>query len=537
MSTPRDQMDEEGAEGQLDGDRASGLRSDYRPERMRPRREPDPPPRGRGWVLLVLAMVMLLGGLYVFREPLADRLLPATDRARLLDEADRALAAGRLSSPSDGRGARELYTAVLALEPDHAPARDGLRAVAQAALARAVERIASDDNEGAREALALARSLALPMAELAPVEASLRLREAEESELGKLLERAERARREERLDDGPDSAVAIYLRAREVAPDSALVQVGLRGALSDLLQRALWALQADDAAAAERIVQRVQEVDPGHLDLPGLRARLAEWRQAADSRVEARFDEGELARYRGDLVEAAAIYRQVLASRPAHGGARAGLDAIAEIHARLANEAAVKGDFAMAEDRLAIAYDLSPAHPAIPIAERELARRRGGAGLRPVPPVEVDDDLEGLLAAAAVAVVEERFVEPPGESAWDLLRAARAVAPDDARIGTAVAALVPAAMSCVEDNLASNRLSRAGECLQAVVVMAPGDPGLPLLRRRVAARWIGHAEERLGASELAAARRAYEAAREIDAAHPDLVALAARLEQAGAPRQ
>lgn len=515
----------------------SGLRSDYRPERLRQRRPPPKEPGGaRAWwwltaLLLVPAVIVLL----LFREPIAERLLPTTDRTRLLTEADAALAEGRLSSPADGRGARELYTAVLALEPDHPTAREGLRAVALAAVERAGERLAEEDLEGAREFLALARSLALPRVELAPVEDALRQREAEESELARLLQQAEEARREDRLDGSPDSALALYRRAREAAPDSAVVQAGLRGVTSALLQRALWALQADDAATAEGLIERVNEVDPGHLELPTLRARLAEWRQDMDVRIEELFDEAELARHEGRLEEAAANYRTILAADPVHAGAREGMDALAGVHAGLAAEAAMQGDFAAAEDRLAIARDLAPGNPAIAQAERELSARTGEAAPRPRPMPADNTDVDGLLAKAAAAVEAERFVEPPGDSAWDLLRAARSLAHDDPRIGEAITALTPAALACMEENMRGNRLTRAKECLEAAIAMTPGEPALPAARRRLAARWIGLAEERLGAGELQAARRAYESAREVDAAHPDLLSLAARLEQAEAP--
>jgi hypothetical protein len=52
-------------------------------------------------------------------------------------------------------------------------------------------------------------------------------------------------------------------------------------------------------------------------------------------------------------------------------------------------------------------------------------------------------------------------------------------------------------------------------------------------RRRLADRWLAFAEERLGASELALARRAYDAARGIDPSNPRLAAFAERLLRAG----
>ena len=52
-------------------------------------------------------------------------------------------------------------------------------------------------------------------------------------------------------------------------------------------------------------------------------------------------------------------------------------------------------------------------------------------------------------------------------------------------------------------------------------------------RRRLADRWLAFAEERLGASELALARRALDAARSVDPSNPRLEPFAERLRRAG----
>ncbi|MGH8032585.1 MAG: hypothetical protein ACREO8_09530, partial [Luteimonas sp.] len=86
------------------------------------------------WPLGVL--VVLIGLAVVFRQPLADVLWPQTRAQALRMQAAAALQQGRLSA-ADGSGARELYAAALAIDPDRSEALQGLRRVAQAALARA----------------------------------------------------------------------------------------------------------------------------------------------------------------------------------------------------------------------------------------------------------------------------------------------------------------------------------------------------------------------------------------------------------------
>src|SRR4249919_3418262 len=69
------------------------------------------------WIIAIaLCFAVLLLGL---RQPLADWLWPQTRAERLSMQAERALAQGRLTA-ADGSGARELYAAALALDPDRA---------------------------------------------------------------------------------------------------------------------------------------------------------------------------------------------------------------------------------------------------------------------------------------------------------------------------------------------------------------------------------------------------------------------------------
>lgn len=507
------------------------IRADFRPRRP-------PPPRRRPvwpWLLGLGLLLGVGGGVYLFRDTLAERLLPTTRHAQLMREAEVALAEGRLSA-ADGRGARELYTAVLALNPDHAQAREGLRQVAQAALAQARARLDGGDREGAREMLALARTLAVPAAELAPVENDLRRIESEESELGRLLAAADSARRAGRLDGGADSAVALYRQALAAAPASAIARAGLQAVLTDLLREAGSRLDDGDPAGALAQLQRVESIDPGHLDLPPLKARLSEHRLEQTSDADSRLAAADAARRDGRLEEARDTYRAILAATPDEQRARQGLEQIAAALAQQALRAATDFDFETAEARLIQARELAPGHPAIRDAEARLLQARARAAQVEEAPLSSSPHVERMLEAAERAVAARRFVDPPGESAWDILRNARSQAPNDDRVYAAMEALVPAARRCVESDMAANRLSQAGVCLEAIEAMDPHEGGLPELRRRLAARWVGLAEERLGAGELGESERALRRAQGIDPNHPGLAALAARIEQARAAR-
>ena len=115
------------------------------------------------WILAVLLLVVVL--LLVLRQPLANWLWPQTRAERLHERAARALVQGKLTA-TDGTGARELYSAALALDPDRADARAGLDRVGQAALAQARTAISRRQFAQAHEALRLAEELTVPRAQV-----------------------------------------------------------------------------------------------------------------------------------------------------------------------------------------------------------------------------------------------------------------------------------------------------------------------------------------------------------------------------------
>ena len=124
------------------------------------------------------------------------------------------------------------------------------------------------------------------------------------------------------------------------------------------------------------------------------------------------------------------------------------------------------------------------------------------------------------------------LIDPPGDSAWDRLRVAAAIAPDHPDVLMALDEYDRRARACFEDELAGNRLSRAQGCLDAMVVRDRRGDGMLRDRRRLAGRWLAFAEERLGAGELALARRAIDAAQSLDPGHPGLVVMEERLARA-----
>ncbi len=487
-------------------------------------------PKRLGWLAGALALLVLALVVVAWRQPVADRLWPQNRAQQMRLQADAALQAGRLSV-SDGSGARELYEASLAIDPDRIEGRQGLAAVAQAALAQARAAVTRDDFAQAHASLRLARELAVPSAPADAVAEALRVREAALAGLDTLMARAAQARREGRLIGAPDAALPLYRRILSLQPDMGDALREREDTLTDVLEEARAALRDGDLAAAVAGVVTARIYDPGHVDLPDTLARLTEETDAVRRRADA-----DLAR--GGLADATTRYRRLLAMSPEDEAATRGLAHVAAQHAAQAERLAADFAFVAAAEELARASAAAPAAPEIAIASGHLSRaRQAQAQLAPsLPAAERARRVRALLAEAADAEARGDLLAPPGESAYDKLRAARALAPANASVRTATARVLQAARSCFESGLRGNDLGRARACLDARATLGDEDVAMAAARRRLAQRWIAIGDERLGAGDLRGASAALASARGVDPSTPDAAAFAERLRAAGGSR-
>lgn len=479
------------------------------------------------WILALLAFVIAL--LLVLRQPLADWLWPQTRAERLRIRAERALAAGQLTA-ADGSGARELYAAALALDPDRADARAGLDRVGQAALAQARAALARRQFDKAHEALQLAEALSVPRAQVDALRETLRRNEAASVGIGELLRQAAAARAAGKL-DGEGGALPLYQRVLELEPASTEALEGREDTLSDLLQQARARLTAGNLVAAALIVRGVQAADAGHVELPEMLAELG--KHTERTRAQA-----DLALRRGDVARALQEYGAVLLVNPDDPDALRGVHAVATTHARRSERLAADYRFAEAEAELREATKIAGTSasqiPAITEAQQHLVRARQTQrhSAAAVPTSVQRKRVAQLLAEAAQAQARGDLLTPPGDSAFDKLRAARALAPQDPRVRTASARLLPAAVECFNDALRGNRLVRAGACLDARRALEGDNAAMRAGRSELAQRWIALGDQRLSAGEVQGARTALDAARSLDPAAEGLAAFADRLHTA-----
>ncbi|WP_386747156.1 hypothetical protein [Agrilutibacter niabensis] len=478
------------------------------------------------WIAAVAVVVIAL---LLLRQPLATWLWPETRAERLRQEGARALAQGRLTA-ADGSGARELYTAALALDPDRADARAGLDRVGQAALAQARAAIARRQFAQAHAALQLADELSVPRAQAGALREQLRRNEAASVGIGDLLEQAASARAAGKL-EGSDGALPLYQRVLELQPDHTQALEGREDTLSDLLQQARDRLEAGDLAAAAVIVLRVQAADAGHVELPDALAALA---RAAETRRR----EADRQLRSGQLAQALEGYDAALLVDPEDAEAMRGARAVASAHAQRSERLSADYRFDEAEAELQQARSVmgqaATQVPAIAEAQQHLTRarqlHRQVSASAPTPTQR--RRLAQLLTEAAQAEARGDLITPPGDSAFDKLRAARAIAPQDRRVHAASARLVPAAVKCFNDALRGNRLVRAGACLDARRALEGENAAVRAGSRELAQRWIALGEQRLSSGDVKGAQAALEAARMLDPTADGLAVFANRLRAA-----
>ncbi len=477
------------------------------------------------WTLAAAVVVLLILAL-ALRGPFAERLWPVAEAEALRQQAEVALQQGRLSA-DDGSGARERYEAAIAIDPDRAELRSGLARVAQAAVQQARSAAGRGAFSEAHRQLRLARALSAPRAQTEAVAEILRRREAAVAGIDDLLRAADAARVAGRLDGAADAALPLYRRILELQPQHLKALEGREDALAAVLQGARDALKRGALAQAAAAVATVQTYDRGHADLPDVQALLT---QAADD-VRRRADRDLRT---GRLARAAEGYRQWQASGVDAPAASDALAEVARAYVSDAREAAADFRFDRAKTALAAAQLLAPELAELPPAREALQRAERARSFTKtaLSPRTLQRRVRTLLDEAAAAESRGDWLTPPGDSAYDKLRAARALAPENPEVRGATARMLPQVRTCFENELRDNRLQRARVCLDAQIALEGERSATVDARGRLAQRWVAVGEERLGSGDLDGARAAHEAAHGLDRSVAGLEAFAERLRAA-----
>jgi TonB family protein len=246
------------------------------------------------------------------------------------------------------------------------------------------------------------------------------------------------------LEPAGDSALDYYRSALALDPNSAAAKEGIRDVVDKILERAEQSLTSEKLEDASRNIELARDIDPAHPRLAFLDTQMAREReriklsQAADvaNRVKALVNQANDRMQNGRLVT------------PANGSARDALmearrldatdpnvvQSVRDFAALLTEEArksVAEGDMAEAQNYVNVVRQMGSAGAALAVVERQLADANRAAAAaaqqrRAQPSTAASDP---LVADIRQRISEGKLIDPPGDSARDLLVNLRNSAP------------------------------------------------------------------------------------------------------------
>lgn len=503
----------------------------------------------RGWLWPLLLLVVIgLGVTFWLQQDRLRGLVPNTELNDVLGRAEQALQNGRLDG-NDGSSARELFEAARALEPDNDRARDGLRKVGLAEVARADAALNAGQLDQAEQATNSARELLGGGSDVDRLAQAIARARGASVETGALVDQAQQA-----MTDGkPEEAGNLYKRVLAADPGNAVAQHGLDKVGDALATQARKAIEGGDRAAASASVDRLAALLPNYGELPSLRAALVQDQKADNGELADALKQGQEALRAGRITGAGddtalARFKTALAIDPDNADAKAGLGQVAQALIVQASAAMDGGDNAQAGKLLDQAAQLAPKSADLVAARAHLAdsAKRANTAPRNVPgeaPVAEETpatltpqqsaELTRMIQRADAAARHGDIMLPPGESAYDLYRGALAIDGNNETARRGLQALPGLVTGQFNQALANGNLEQAGERLSDLGDLAPGEAGQAELRQRLAGAWMDQAEQQLARGDRANAAQALNRARKLAPDNPRLSVIAAHLQAGG----
>jgi hypothetical protein len=497
-----------------------------------------PPRRGRkrGWLIPVLVLVLIgaVTGLWLQQDRLRN-LVPSTELNDVLTQANQALDAGKLDG-TQGDSARELFEKARDQQPDSDQARDGLRRVGQAEIARADQALSAGRLDEADAALGVARELLGGGNDVEQLGARLSQARNPQAHTESLIDQAQQAFAAGKL-DGDDGAGALYRRVLDADKSNTVAARGLDKVGDALAAQARQAIADNDRAKANALVDRIAILVPGYGDLPSLRASLAENRKQDDQAVTALIQQGNDAmragRFTGDGDDnALARFRAVLATDPDNADARAGLGQVAQALIVQANAALDSEDDAQASRLLDQAAKLAPKSAELAAARARIGGGEAKAAKRATSSDTVATAGDGDTTEASLAVSPEQkakvaalvgraqaaatrgdIMDPPGDSAYDLYRNALAIDGNDPAARAGLQGLPGQVEKLMQQAVANGNVKRAEDLYATLSDLAPGDASQGEMRHRLGSAWIDSALQRASQGDRQGAFQALDRAR------------------------
>ncbi|WP_448100650.1 hypothetical protein [Luteibacter jiangsuensis] len=504
-----------------------------------PRRRTAPPPasprgpRKRGWLIPVLVLVLIAAvtGLWLQQDRLRN-MVPATELNDTLAQANHALDEGRLDG-TNGDSARELFEKARDQQPDSDQARDGLRRVGQAEVARADAALTAGNLDQAEAALNVARELLGGGADVERLSQRLSQARNPEARTETLIDQAQQALAAGRL-DGDDGAGALYRRVLDADKTNAVAARGLDKVGDALAAQARQAIAANDKEKANAIVDRIAILVPRYGDLPSLRAALAETKKQDGQAVATLIQQGNEALRAGRFVgdgddNALSRFQAALAADPDNAEAKAGVGRVAQALIVQANAAIDSEDDDQATRLLDRAAKLAPKSAELAAARARIAGgdrhpaatsdagATGGDDAIPEASMAVSPEQKAkvadLVRRAQAAAARGDIMDPPGDSAYDLYRNALAIDGNDPAARAGLQGLPTQVEKQMQQAVANGNVQRAENLYGTLSDLAPGDATQGEARHRLGSAWIDNALQRAAQGDRQGAFQALDRAR------------------------
>jgi len=515
-----------------------------------PRRHAAKPRPRRSWlaIFLLLLVVGVVAALWLNQARLRG-MLPRTDFDSVMAKAQQALDAGHLDG-HDGSSARELFEAAQALEPDNDRARDGLRQLGRAELVQADASLQAGQLTQAAQQAAVARELLGGGSDLDRLDQQIARAHGALVQTVDLVDKAQQALAAGKL-DGPQGAGALYQQVLKTDPDNSVASHGLDQVGYALSMQAHKAFEANDDATAAASIAQLAALQPNNGELPALRAMQTQRQQQHDGALNAELEQARAAMRAGQINgdgddSALAHYRAALAIDPQNAQALAGLGNVAQALTVQANAAMDVGALDQASTLLEQAATLAPKSADLVAARARLAQSSKtsmptgtsstvddapmtGATSSSLSP-EQSAALEKLVQRAQQATTSGNIMMPPGDCAYDLYRSALAIDGNNADALRGLQSLSGEVEQQFNRALGNGNLAQAGESLENLAQLSPGDAALSQLGSRLASAWLDQAEQQLARGDRVGARQSLERARKLAPNHPRIADLSARLQ-------
>ncbi len=251
------------------------------------------------------------------------------------------------------------------------------------------------------------------------------------------------------LEPAGDSALDYYRSALALDPNSAAAKEGIRDVVDKILERAEQSLTSEKLEDASRNIELARDIDPAHPRLGFLDTQMAREReriklsQAADvaNKVKALVNSANDRMQNGRLVTPAnASARDALMeARRLDATDPNVVQSVRDFAALLTEEArksVAEGDLAEAQNYVNIVRQMGSAGAALAAVERQLADANRAAAAasqqrRAQPSASASDP---LVADIRQRITEGKLIDPPGDSARDLLVNLRNSAPARAEV-------------------------------------------------------------------------------------------------------